>query len=206
MVGSMPCRCGAPRLRGCCGVVVVVGHRDLDPFDLARQVAHGRAVGGEPQPTCRLGDQPRLVVDERRQLAADVAWPEVAQLAQGRGVERAGLHTDRAEVAQPAAHLSGGAGGKGHGQDPLGDVDPAVYAVGDARRDRPRLAGAGAGEHADRAVQRGGDLALLGVQALEERIGVDGRHRVHPRSAAPRRWRRRHAGRAGTGSRQEGVA
>ena len=172
----------AARLRGRGGVVVVVGHRDLDPLDLAREVAHRRPVGGQPQPPGRLGHQGRLVVDERRQLAADIARPEVAQLAQRGGVEGAGLDPDRAQVAQPAAHLTGRARGEGHGQHPLRDVDPAVHAVGDARGDRPGLAGAGTGEHTDRPVQRGGDLALLGVEALEERIGVDGRHRVHLRS------------------------
>jgi hypothetical protein len=39
-------------------------------------------------------------------------------------------------------------------------------------RDRPGFAGAGSGEHAHRAVERGGDLALLGVETLEEQLGT----------------------------------
>jgi hypothetical protein len=46
--------------------------------------------------------------------------------------------------------------------------------VGDAVGDRPGLAGAGAGQHADRAAERFGDPALLGIEALEDGLGSMG--------------------------------
>ena len=51
--------------------------------------------------------------------AADRLRPEVVQLAQGRRVEGARLHPADPEVAQPGAHLTGGAGGEGDRQHPL---------------------------------------------------------------------------------------
>ena len=53
----------------------------------------------------------------------------------------------------------------------VGCVDARRHAVGDAVGDRPGLAGAGAGEHADRATERLGDPALLGIEALEDGLG-----------------------------------
>ena len=53
-----------------------------------------------------------------------------------------------------------------------GLVDPGRDAVGDPVGDRPGLAGAGAGEHPHRPAQRLGDLALLGVERLEQVVGV----------------------------------
>ena len=84
-----------------------------------------RSVASRSRPAASA-TRPALCVDQLGQLAADVPRPEVAQLAQRGGVERAGLHPGGAEVAQPGAHLAGRPGGEGHGQHPLGDVDPAA--------------------------------------------------------------------------------
>ena len=42
-------------------------------------------------------------------LTGDSPMYASLQLSQGGGVESAGLHTNRAEVAEPAAHLAGAA-------------------------------------------------------------------------------------------------
>ncbi len=111
------------------------------------------------------------MLGDPRQLAADVAGPEVLDLAQRRGVEGPGLDPGDAQRAQPPAHLPGRARGEGHGEDLLGDVRTGEHAVGDPRGDRPRLAGARAGQHADRAAQGGGDLVLLGVERSQDGVG-----------------------------------
>ena len=72
------------------------------------------------------------------------------------------------EAAQPAAHLAGRSGGEGDREHLGGLVDARRDPVGDAVGDRPGLAGAGAGEHADRTAERFGDPALLGIEALED--------------------------------------
>jgi hypothetical protein len=46
-----------------------------------------------------------------------------------------------------------------------------VDGIRDAVRDRPRLAGAGAREDAERAGRRERDLTLLGVQPVEDLVG-----------------------------------
>ena len=57
----------------------------------------------------------------------------------------------------------------------VGVVDAGGDAVGDPVGDRPGLAGAGAGQHPDRPAQRLGDLALLGVERVEEVGGSQAR-------------------------------
>ena len=100
--------------------------------------------------------------------------PEVAQLAQRRGVEGAGLHPGGTEPAQPAAHLARRAGGERDRQHLGGLVDAGGDAVRDPVGDRPGLAGAGAGQHPDGPAQRLGDPALLGVERVEQGVGSVG--------------------------------
>ena len=63
-----------------------------------------------------LGDELDLALDQPRQLAADRFRPEVLELAQRRGVERARLDPARAELAQPPAHLARRPVGEGDGE------------------------------------------------------------------------------------------
>ena len=74
----------------------------------------------------------------------------------------------RAEAVEAAAHLAGRAGREGDREHLGGRVEALGDAVGDPVGDRARLAGAGAGQHPDRAAQRLGDLPLLGVEGSEE--------------------------------------
>ena len=86
-------------------------------------------------------------------------------------MEGARLDAGGTEAVEPAAHLAGRAGGERHRQHLGRRVEPLGDAVGDPVGDRARLAGARTGQHADRAAQRLGDLALLGVEGSEE-VGV----------------------------------
>ena len=133
-----------------------------------------RLVGAEALAADREREQRQLGLGQGRQLGAVDLRPEEPQLPERGGVEGARLHARGAELAQPGAHLAGGAGGEGDREDLGGLVDAGGDAVGDPVGDRPGLAGAGAREHPDRAAQRLGDLALLGVERVEE---VGGTHR-----------------------------
>src|SRR5690606_39641111 len=86
---------------------VVVGgdERDLGPLDLRREVPHRDAVDADAEPAGRLRDHRGLVLEDARRRAPDDLGPEVAELAQRGGVERARLHARRAELAQARAHL-----------------------------------------------------------------------------------------------------
>ncbi len=81
------------------------GLGDLGPLDLCGDVPQLAPVEPDAAGGGRVGDQLDLAVDEAGQGAADRLGPEVLELAQRRGVERTRLHTHRAELPQPAAHL-----------------------------------------------------------------------------------------------------
>ena len=144
---------------------------DLGPLDLGGEVAQQRGVGAEPEPPDGLGDQPELGLDDLGERRAVDLRPEVPGLAQRGGVERAGLDTGRAQLREPAPHLTGSTGGEGDGQDLLRLVDPRGHAVRDAVRDGAGLAGAGSRDDTHRAAQRRGDVALLGIEVLEQVVG-----------------------------------
>ena len=184
----------ALRRPGALGVDGGADHGDLGPLDLGGQVAHEGAVGGQAQAPRRDGDQSGLVLLQGRAAPADGAGVEVVELAQGGGVEGACLHSAHAQVAQARAHLAGGAGGEGDGEDLGGVVGAHGDAVGDPVGDGPGLAGAGAREHAHGPLEVLGHRPLVGVEGVEEllraaraRRGGAGRgarvclaHRVQP--------------------------
>lgn len=147
------------------------GLGDLGPFDLGGDVPQLTPVETDAAGGGRLGDELDLAVDEPGHGAADRFRPEVLELAQGGRVERTGLDARGAELAQPAAHLPGGAVGEGDGEDAGGVQDAGAHSVGDAVGDRPGLARARARQDAHRTVQGRGHLALLGVEPLEHRVG-----------------------------------
>ncbi len=144
---------------------------DLGPLDLAGEVAQSGPVHGHPHALGDLGEQAHLVLDQRGHGAAHGLGPEVLQLAQGSGVEGAGLDAGHAEVAQAGAHLRGGARREGQGEGAVRVEDAGGDAVGDAVRDGAGLAGAGAGQDADGPVQGRGGPALLRVEAAEDLVG-----------------------------------
>ena len=78
------------------------------------------------------------------------------------------------QVADAAAHLAGGLVGEGDGEDLVGLRAAGGEELGDAGGERPGLAGAGAGEHQDRAVESFDGSALVGVEGLEPGCGARG--------------------------------
>ncbi len=152
-------------------IVLRHGLGDLGPFDLARDIAQFIAVEADAAARGGLGDELDLALDQPRHVAADGLGPEVLELAQGGRVERTRLDAARAELAQPSAHLARGAVGEGDGEHARGLEYPGPDAVRDAVGDRARLSRAGPGQHAYRAAQGRGHLALLGVEPVEHRVG-----------------------------------
>ncbi|GAA3110288.1 hypothetical protein GCM10020001_030860 [Nonomuraea salmonea] len=168
-------RRGAVVFRGGRHVVLGTDLGDLGPLDLGGDVAQLGALDVPAQPAARLAEHRQLRLDDRRRRAADDARPEVGELAQRRGVERAGLHAGRAERAQPLAQLAGRPSGECHSQYALRVDDAAADRVRDAVGDRPGLTRPRTCEHAHRAAHRLGDGTLLGVEPDQYVIRV-----VHP--------------------------
>ena len=161
---------------------------DLGPLDLGGQVADPGAVEAHPEPTGRLGDRAGLVRHDLGRRAPDRLRPEVVQLPQRRRVEGARLDAAHPEVAQPGAHLPRGPRGEGDRERALRLLRTGEDGIRDAVGDGAGLARAGSGEHDHRAGGVGRDLALLRVEAVEDRVGgrVCGQrgHRCDPRCRA----------------------
>ena len=177
--------------RGDGRVVVGADVADLAPLDLGGQVAQRRLLDPEPVAPGGAGHEGQLGVHEGRQRTAVHLGPEVAGLAQRRGVEGARLHPRGAEGLQPGAHLARGADRERHREDLLGVVDAGGHAVGDAVGQGPGLARAGAGEHPHRAAQRERDLPLLGVEPAQQGLRVTSHAGRRPGRPTSRRGRER---------------
>ncbi|GAA2492523.1 hypothetical protein GCM10009858_33150 [Terrabacter carboxydivorans] len=93
------------------------------------------------------------------------------QLAQGCGVEGARLHALHAETPQSRAHLTRRAGREGQGQHALRLLRTRVHGIRDPVGDGAGLARAGTREDAQGARRGRRDLALLGVEPLEDLVG-----------------------------------
>ena len=145
---------------------------DLGPLDLAREVAQGGLVGGEPLAARGEGEHAQLGLGQLGQLTLVDPRPEEPELAQGGGVERPGLHSGRTQGPQPLAHLARRPRGEGQREDLGGRVDAGGDAVGDAVGDRAGLAGAGPREHPDGTPHGLGHLALLGIERAQQSVGV----------------------------------
>ena len=164
------------------GVVRGVDHRDFRPFDLGGDVAHVRAVKRNAEAGGGGGDKGGFVRHDVGQGTAHDGGPEMAQLAQRRGVEGACLRLGNPQLGQAVSHLEGGALREGHGQHVGWVKSPDGSPVGDAVRDRPRFTCARAGQHGERAGHLRGDGALIGVQGVEQFLGV---HAPHSSIARP---------------------
>ena len=149
---------------------------------------HGEHAAGPALFVDILGLQQLL---QQPDLIVDVEDGEVGLEADQLGVAAQDLHADRMERAKPrhaldrlpdhradaGLHLARRLVGEGDGEDFRRARAAEAEDMGDARGQHARLAGAGAGEHQHRAVERLDRLALLGVQPGEIGRG-DGRARA----------------------------
>ena len=100
------------------------------------------------------------------------------------------LRADRMEGAEPrhalgsafadqlrdaVLHLARRLVGEGDGEDLAREGAAARQDVGDPRRQHPRLAGAGAGQHQQRALERLDRLPLLGIELFQPRRRARGK-------------------------------
>ena len=167
-----------PRGGGGRGVVVRPHLGDLGPLDLAGGVAQFRRARVHPQLTGYPSEQAQLGIEHGRRPAPHGARPEVAELAQRRRVERPGLHLLHAaagrpgELAQPPPQLARRPDGERDGEHVTRVHHADPHPVGDPVRDRPGLAGPGAGQHAHGPPGGQRDLPLLGVERGEHGLGA----------------------------------
>ena len=153
-------------------------------------------LGGERRPAGRrrpprpAGARGR----RRRSAAAGRGRPTAGGAGRGRrrGTCPASTWSRTPAAAQPPAQLAGGLAGERQGEGVAGVGRADGDAVGDARREHPRLARSGAGDDRDERRRRGdgGDLGGVetGAAGRPRRVAADGlggrRHRVHPTTVA----------------------
>ena len=161
----------------------------------------------------QLLDEPDLVVD--------VEDGEVGLEPDQLGVPAQDFHADRMEGAEPGhaldhmaddladavLHLARRLVGEGHRQDFARPGAAGRQNVSDAHGEHAGLAGAGAGKHQHRAVERFDREPLLGIEPGEIG-GVAARaHRPRGNAAGHRRWRRQRVMRvAGAAGLSQGIS
>ena len=153
----------------------------LRPLDLRRQVGE-RAVAERHRQRPRDRQQDRRL---RGQHLADRAG-EVVELGERGRVERPRGHAPGAKHSQPLPHLRRGLVRERHREDLVRRERARRHLVGDAPRDRRRLARARAREDAHRAAHGLDRAALLRVQPLED-------HRPEPSDGTRRASSRKRA-------------
>ena len=158
---------------------------------LAREMAPCTArgtnrLGSLPSSSMQLLHQPHLVglVVDREVRAVPDQLGVAAQHAAAGGVERhhphAGGDAAAHQLLHALLHLGRGAVGEGDREHLGGRGQLLVDQVRDAVREHPRLAGAGAGHHQQRALRAEHRLALLRIQRLQR-----GRGRRHQPALVP---------------------
>ena len=157
----------------------------LRPLDLVRQVLRRREavvpgqLAGEPAEDRQLG------VEQLRRRGAVVARrPEVAELRERVCVERARRDPREPERPEAADHLARRLVGEGHDEDLVGRDDVRREGVRRPAADDPRLACAGACEDRDRAGRGDDGLALLGIEVVEQAVGLESGHPARLAGAA----------------------
>src|SRR5262249_34936244 len=119
------------------------------------------------------GEAVRLVVDReaaRGTEVSDVAAqdPHTQRVEGGEPYARG---VGAQQLLDPLAHLAGRLVRERDGEDPLRRDAANTYEVGDPLGEHARLAAAGTREHEQRPLGGGDGFALLGVQAVEDRVG-----------------------------------
>ena len=167
----------------------------LGVADLARQRLGREALGVEVELLEAALDEPPavvLVVDREVALVAE-ALGLAAQEPRAHAVEGADPHGARDgpdEALDALLHLAGGLVGEGDGEDLVGLHVVRLDQVGDAVGEHARLAGAGAGEDQQRALEVRDGRALRLVEAGEQRMVRLRRTVASPAARRPGRARR----------------
>src|SRR6478736_2590919 len=154
-------------------VVVRVGGQPpvLRPLDLRCEVAGRPEAVRHREPVRDPAQQQSLRGQDPARIAVEVA----EQRQRGR-VEGRGPHPLDTERLQPLAQLTRRLVGERHGHDLLGREGAGRDLPRDAARDRGRLSRPRPGKDAERAARRLHGVALLWVQACEDRLGVQVAH------------------------------
>ena len=97
-------------------------------------------------------------------------------------MERSGLNGRHTQVTQTRTHLGSRLGGVRQRENVVGRVAPTGNRVGDAVGDRPCFTRAGARENTQWRANGLGDLALLGVETLEDALGTSHLRSAHASS------------------------
>jgi hypothetical protein len=145
----------------------------LPAVDQAGQHARGPALIVDILGLQQLLQQPHLIVDvEHGEIRFQLRHLGMkAQDAAADGMEGAEpLHAFDGlaqHLRQPRLHLARRLVGEGHRQDLVRAGAALAQDMGDAGGQHARLAGAGAGEHQHRAIERFHRLALLGIEPVE---------------------------------------
>ena len=139
------------------------------PFDLAD---HVQRCGGPVVPGQQGSDHPHLA-DQQFGLTDVVLTPPGAQLGIGHRVEGARSHlVAHPDPPQPTAHLGCRLAGERQGQDTTGVVPTGERTPGDPVCQDPCLSRPGSRMDGQRHGVGGHRLALLVVEAPEQRVGV----------------------------------
>ena len=91
-------------------------------------------------------------------------------------MEGAGLGAGDAKLGETMAHLIGGAARERHGEHGIGRVGADRVPVGDAVGDRAGLPRSCAREDGEGARDLARDCPLIGVESVEQCIGLKNRH------------------------------
>ena len=157
--------------------------RHFAPLDLRGEIAQRRGIELETQCLGGVGDHAAFAVKEAGHLPPDHLRPEVAELRQGSGMKGARRNARCAQLPQATAQFRRRPRGEGESHHAIRSIDAGDHPIGDAVRDRPGLAGAGAGEHAERSEQGLRGDALLVVEGFEQ--GVCGGHHCRLSAIGP---------------------
>ena len=140
----------------------------LGPLDLGGEVAHRDVAIATGQGPGQVDDDGDFRGHDRRQLLPADPRPEVTELAEGGRMEGRRRDPGPTERGEPLAHLAGGLVGERDDERVRRRDRPRLDRIGHPARDRPGLAGPGAGQDADRAGRREDRLALGRIEVREE--------------------------------------
>ena len=159
----------------------------LGPFQLVGEVLDGGELVAPGEAALERRQHRGLGGQHLGQPAVGQPRPEVAELAEGGGMERLRLDPGEPEGGQPLAHLVGRLVGEGHHQHVPRVHGPGGDRVRHPPRDHPRLARPRPGQDAQRPHGRLDRLPLRRVQVMGQELGMHGCRVSHTPPTVPSR-------------------